>query len=200
MCLILPLALAFDGGTTFEILRRLPLAVRLLFRCWSAIPHLLASISYQVFRIHWLIIYALLPTLITVALWRARERDPEQLENWLDFAVQLILGLVVEFGRFEPASPAHLGASNRIILPDAGLYRFLVIRELRDVGFDLRPRLSDWRYGLLELFFYPPIAVPFRPALGFDVPLTALQASNFARPTKSNPPGGSPVAPPFVAC
>ena len=114
LCLILPLALAFDGGTTFEILRRLPLAVRLLFRCWSAIPHPLASISYQVFLIHWLIIYALLPTLITVALWRARERDPEQLGSWLDFAVLLILGLVVEFGRFEPASPAHLGASNRI--------------------------------------------------------------------------------------
>ena len=76
LCLILPLALAFDGGTTFEILRRLLLAVGLLFRCWSAIPYPLASISYQVFRIHWLIIYALLPTLITVALWRARERDP----------------------------------------------------------------------------------------------------------------------------
>ena len=76
VCLILPLALAFGGGTTFEILRRLPLSARLLLPCWSAIPYLLVSIPYQVFRIHWLIIYALLPTLITVALWRARERDP----------------------------------------------------------------------------------------------------------------------------
>ena len=167
VCLILPLALAFGGGTTLGILRRLPLSVRLLLPCWSAIPYLLVSISYRVFQIHWLVIYALLPTLITVALWRARERDPEQLGSWLDFAVLLILGLVVEFRRFEPAWPPHLGGFNRIILLDAGLYGFLVIRELRNVGFDLRPRLSDWRHGLRELALYAPIAVALGLALGF---------------------------------
>jgi hypothetical protein len=112
-------------------------------------------------------IYAMLPILITFTLWWAREHDPEQLGNWLDFAVLLILGLVVEFRQFEPAWPPHLGAFNRIILLDAGLYGFLVIRELKNVGFDLRPRLSDWKYALRELAFYAPIAVPLGLALGF---------------------------------
>ena len=114
VCLILPLALAFGGGTTLSILRRLPLSARLLLPCWSAIPYLLVSISYRVFQIHWLVIYALLPTLLTVALWRARERDPEQLGSWLDFAVLLILGLVVEFRRFEPAWPRILASAQRM--------------------------------------------------------------------------------------
>ena len=167
LCLALPLALAFAGGTTVSVLRRLPLAARLLFPCWSTIPYLLVSISYQVFQIQWLVLYALLPTVIAVALWRAREHDPEQRGNWLDFAVLLILGLVVEFRRFEPAWPPHLGAFNRILLLDAGLYGFLVIRQLGNVGFDLRPRLSDWKNGLRELVFYAPIAVPLGLALGF---------------------------------
>jgi len=112
-------------------------------------------------------IYGLLPTLIAVVLWRAREHDPNQLGYWLDFAVLLILGLIVEFRRFEPAWPGDLGAFNRIILLDAGLYGFLIIRELSNVGFDLRPRLSDWKYGLRELVFYAPIAVPLGLALAF---------------------------------
>src|SRR5215472_16689535 len=59
-------------------------------------------------------VYALLPTLIAVVLWRAREHDPNQLGYCLDFAVLLILGLIVEFRRFEPGWPAESGAFNRI--------------------------------------------------------------------------------------
>ena len=106
-------------------------------------------------------------TLVAVALWRTHERDPEQLGHWLDFAVLLILGFVVEFRRFEPAWPAHLGAFNRIILFDAGLYGFMIVRQLSHVGFDLRPRFSDWKNGIRELVLYAPIAVPIGLALGF---------------------------------
>jgi len=116
---------------------------------------------------HWLLVYALLPTLIAVVLWRAHERDPEQIGHWLDFAVLLILGLIVEFRRFDAAWPAHLSAFNRIILLDAGLYGFVVIRRLSNVGFDLRPQLCDWKNGLRELAFYAPIAVPLGLAIGF---------------------------------
>ena len=116
---------------------------------------------------HWLLVYALLPTLIAVVLWRAHQRDPEQIGHWLDFAVLLILGLIVEFRRFDAAWPAHLSAFNRIILLDAGLYGFVVIRRLSNVGFDLRPQLCDWKNGLRELAFYAPIAVPLGLAIGF---------------------------------
>jgi membrane protease YdiL (CAAX protease family) len=113
------------------------------------------------------VIYALLPTLVAVAPWRAHERNPRQLGHWLDFAVLLILGFVVEFRRFEPAWPTHLQAFNRITVFDAGLYGFIVIRKLSNVGFDLRPRFSDWKNGLRELVLYAPIAVPLGLALGF---------------------------------
>ncbi len=112
-------------------------------------------------------IYGLLPVLIAVVLWPAGERDNEQRGTWVDFAVLLALGLVVEFRRFEPAWPPHLGGFNRIILLDAGLYGFVVIRRLSNVGFDLRPSLSDLKNGLRELAFYAPIALPVGLTLGF---------------------------------
>ena len=167
MCLVLPLALGLAGTWVVRALNRLPVVVRLLLPCWSAIPYLLVSVDRGVFDLHWLVIYGLLPVLVAVVLWRAREQDAEQRGTWLDFAVLIILGLVVEFRCFEPAWPRHLGGFNRIILLDAGLYGFVVIRQLGNVGFDLRPRLSDLKNGLREVAFYAPIALPVGLALGF---------------------------------
>jgi len=166
-CLVLPFSLAFAGRTATGVLSRVRLTVRLSLPLCLGIPYLLVSIERGVFQMHWLLVYALLPTLIAVVLWRAHERDPEQIGHWLDFAVLLILGLIVEFRRFDAAWPAHLSAFNRIILLDAGLYGFVVIRRLSNVGFDLRPQLCDWKNGLRELAFYAPIAVPLGLAIGF---------------------------------
>lgn len=127
----------------------------------------MVATSRGIFRAHWLIIYGLLPVLIAVLLWRAAEQDPEQHGAWLDFVVLLVLGLVVEFRYFERAWPAHLGGFNRLILLDAGLYGFVVIRRLSNVGFDLRLRATDVKVGLRELALYTPIAVPLGLALGF---------------------------------
>lgn len=167
MCLALPLALASAGQSVTLALNRLPLVARLLLPAWSAIPYLLVSASRGIFQLQWLMIYTLLPTLIAIVLWHAAERDPEQRGTWLDFAVVLILGLVVEFRRFEPAWPRHSGGFNRIILLNAGLYGFLIIRQLGNVGFDLRPRFSDLRNGLRELAFYAPMAIALGLSLGF---------------------------------
>lgn len=167
LCLLLPAALAWGGAAVVRALDRLPLVARLLLPCWSCVPYLLVSIPRGIFQIHWLTIYGLLPVLIAFVLWRARERDPQQRGHWLDFAVLLILGLVVEFRRFEPAWPPHLAGFNRIILLDAGLYGFVVIRQLTNVGFDLRPRFSDVKNGFRELAFYAPIGVGLGLWLGF---------------------------------
>jgi uncharacterized protein len=167
LCLVLPLALGFAGASMKRALDRLPLVARLLLPCWSAVPYVLVSVDRGIFEFRWLTIYASLPVLVAILLWRAGEQDAEQRGRWLDFAVILILGLVVEFRRFEPAWPPHLGGFNRIILLDAGLYGFVIIRGLSNVGFDLRPRLSDLKNGLRELAFYTPIALPLGLALGF---------------------------------
>lgn len=167
LCLVLPVALAFWGKTVVGLVNRLPLPARLSLPCWSGVPYVLVTLSLGGFQVWWLVVYALLPVLIATVLWRARQRDPEERGDWLDFAVLVILGLVVEFHRFEPAWPPHLQGFNRAILLDAGLYGFIAIRQLNGIGFDLRPRFSDVKNGLRELAFYAPIAVPLGLALGF---------------------------------
>lgn len=167
LCLVAPVALAFWGRAVVPLVNRLPLMARLVLPCWSAIPYLLVTVSRGTFQVRWLMVYALLPVLIATILWLARQRDPEQRACWLDFAVLVVLGLVVEFHRFEPAWPPHFQGFNRAILLDAGLYGFVVIRQLSGIGFDLRPRLSDVKNGLRELAFYAPIAAPLGLALGF---------------------------------
>jgi CAAX protease family protein len=167
LCLILPLTLAFAGAATIRFVNGRPIVARLLLPLWSCAPYVLVSASHGVFKTQWLIVYGLLPVLFAVALWRAATEDPEQRGHLLDFAVLLILGLVVEFRWFESAWPRHLQGFNRIILLDAGLYGFLVIRQLGKVGFNLQPRLSDVMNGLRELVFYAPVGVLLGLALGF---------------------------------
>jgi CAAX protease family protein len=81
--------------------------------------------------------------------------------------VLAVLGIVVEFHLFEQAWPQHLGSFNRLILLDTGIYGFLAIRQLTNVGFQFVPRLQDLKTGLRELVFYAPIAIPLGLGLGF---------------------------------
>ncbi|HLH33474.1 MAG TPA: CPBP family intramembrane glutamic endopeptidase [Alloacidobacterium sp.] len=97
----------------------------------------------------------------------ATKLDPQQRGHALDFLVLFALGSAVDLRWFEPAWPHALVAVNKLILLDAGLYGFLVIRKLDGVGFDLRWRWQDWKTGLRELLFYVPIAVALGLAIGF---------------------------------
>jgi membrane protease YdiL (CAAX protease family) len=54
-----------------------------------------------------------------------------------------------------------------MLLLDAGIYGFLLVRQLDGVGFDLRLRLNDARVGLRELVFYTPMAIALGLSLGF---------------------------------
>ncbi len=166
-CLALPIALAFAGHVTIALLNRLPLPVRLFLPALSAIPYAMVTRSRGMFQPAWLMVYAVLPVCLALLLWAARQSDPEQRGAFRDFEVLLLLGVIVEFRLFERAWPAHLGGFNRILLLNSGLYGFLVIRKLSHVGFDLRPKLADWKSGLRELAFYTPIAIPLGLALGF---------------------------------
>ena len=118
-------------------------------------------------RWDWLVCYLLVPVLIAVLLWHAHQSDPHQHGDWRDFAILLVLGLTVDLRWLEPAWPAHLKVFGKMILLDAGLYGFLAIRQLMDVGFELRPRWQDLKTGLRELMYYAPIALAVGLALGF---------------------------------
>lgn len=111
--------------------------------------------------------YVVLPIAVAALLALAAKCDPQQRGHLLDFLVLFPLGLVVDLRWFEPAWPHALAALNKLILLNAGIYGFHVMRQLSGVGFDLRLRHADWKIGLRELLFYMPIAISLGLAIGF---------------------------------
>ena len=160
-------AFGFMGERVAHAVNRLPVVLRLLLPAVFGVPYILIARPAGIFQADWMVCYLLVPVLIAVLLWHARQGDPEQLGGWRDFAILLVLGLAVDLRWLEPAWPAHLKVFGKMILLDAGLYAFLAIRQLTNVGFDLRARWQDLRTGLRELLFYAPIALPVGLVLGF---------------------------------
>ena len=152
---------------TLQLAQRLPLRLRILAPALLGLPYALVSASTGLFRWTWLALYTLLPVLISLLLYRASLADPEQRGEWRDFIILGVLGLAVDLRWFEPAWGPGLAIFNKVLLLDAGIYGFLAIRQLRQVGFDLRLRLRDFRVGLLWLAAYAPIAVALGLLLGF---------------------------------
>ncbi len=161
------LAAAFFGASIARFSDTLPTWLRLLRPAVLAAPYVLVTCSAGDFRWGWFALYALLPVAVAALLWSAREADPGRRGNWRDFLVLAILGLAVDLRWFEPAWPPHLAVFNKMLLLDAGIYGFLVIRQLDGVGFDLRLRLRDAGIGFRELLLYTPIALFLGLALGF---------------------------------
>jgi uncharacterized protein len=161
------LAMAFFARGLIELAEALPIGLRLSGPAVLCVPYVLVACSTGTFRWYWLALYALLPVAIAMLLWQARQVDSGQNGNWRDFLVLVTLGLAADLRWFEHAWPAHLAVFNKMLLLDAGIYGFLVLRQLDGVGFDLRLHLREVRVGLRELVFYIPIAVPLGLSLGF---------------------------------
>ena len=159
------LAFGFAGDQIIRLCLKLPVLLRLTLPALFGIPYVLAGSQWD--RAHWMVIYFGLPVVIAVLLWHAGRYDPQQRGDWRDFAVLLVLGLAVDLRWLEPAWPTQLSVISKLILLDSGLYGFLVIRQLTNVGFDLRMRMNDMFIGLRELLFFVPIAIPLGLALGF---------------------------------
>jgi len=104
----------------------------------------------------------LLAVILTVTLILTLARSPKP--GWQDWLVLVILALAVELHPFDRAWPvAGLSGMPKLLLLDAALYGFLVVRRLDGIGFDFLPRRADFAFGLREFLFYMPIAL----ALGF---------------------------------
>jgi CAAX protease family protein len=161
------LALAFAEKWFLRTIDRVPRAVQLILPTVGSFCYWVVTVRTGYFQPTFVLIYAVLPVVLIVLLWHASNADPEQRGNWRDLAVLAALGLIVEFRSFEFAWPQHVRSLNRLLLFDTGLYGFLVIRRLTGVGFNLWPRLRDFKIGLRELAFYAPIAIPLGLGLGF---------------------------------
>lgn len=114
--------------------------------------------------VSWKIAGALLLLVLTISLlleWAAHADGTAGIRlQWHDGAALLLLGLPVEFHWLAKAFPiGGLAAFPKLLLLDAGLYGFLVIRRVPGVGFDLRLRLRDLLIGVREWAFFAPLAI-----------------------------------------
>jgi uncharacterized protein len=167
LTLIPLLATAFFSRTFTAAVEWLPLPVRLLCPAVLCVPYVLVTNSLGAFRWDWFALYALLPVAIAVLSWKARQADHARRGNWRDFLVLATLGLAVDLRWFERAWPPHLAVFNKILLLDAGIYGFILVRQLDGVGFDLRLRLRDLATGLREFGWYAPLAIALGLTMGF---------------------------------
>jgi uncharacterized protein len=158
---------AFSGDSLRKQIFSLPTPTRLLLPTALSLPYLIVSFAASTFQWDWFALYALLPVAVALLLQHARYVDENQIGNWRDYLVLLTLGLAVDLRWFEPAWPPHLAVFNKMILLSAGIYGFLFVRELNNVGFDLRLQLRDLRIGLREGAFYIPIALTLGLSVGF---------------------------------
>lgn len=166
--LLAPMLVAgFCPSSVGRLGRLLPRTLRVAGPALLCVPYALTTRSFGVFRWGWFAVYALLPVSIAFLLEQAQNEDTEQSGNWRDFAVLLVLGLAVDLRWLEPAWPRGLAALGKILLLDAGIFGFLVVRKLEGVGFDLRLTLKDLRRGLGEYCLYALIAIPLGLWLGF---------------------------------
>ena len=162
--------LGFAAERVARAVGRWPVAVRVSLPALLVAPYVMVSISNDMFRWGWFALYAALPMVITWLLLHAVATDPEQRGGWPDALILLVLGLAVDLRWFDRAWPSELRALNELFLVDAGLYGFLVIRQLNGTGFDFHLKWSDWKTGLRELVFFAPIVLVLGVRLGFIHP------------------------------
>ena len=167
LTLIPYLAVAFFPDALAVRVRILPVQARFACPAALSIPYVLVACGAGVFRWGWFALYALLPVAIALLLGQAARVDAGQRGNWRDFLVLAALGLAVDLRWFETAWPAHLAVFNKVLLLDAGIYGFVLIRQLDGTGFNLRLRLKDLGLGLREVAFYTPLALALGLGLGF---------------------------------
>jgi CAAX protease family protein len=155
------------GERVGQACSRWPSSVRTALPVLCALPYVLISCSHQMFSWKWCALYVALPVAIAWLLGQAAIADPEQRGNWRDAIILLTLGLAVDLRWFERAWPSTLTALGKLLLVDAALYGFVVIRQLTGTGFDFHFRWSDWKTGLRELAYFSPLVVAGGLALGF---------------------------------
>ncbi len=164
------IAFGLAGERVARAAERRPRLLRLILPVVLVVPYVLISTSHQMFSWKWMALYTALPVAVAWLLGRAAVADPEQRGNWRDAVVLLVLGISVDLRWFEPAWPAGLTGLGKLLLVDAGLYGFVVLRQLRGTGFDFHFRWSDWKTGFRELALFAPIVIALGIALGFIHP------------------------------
>lgn len=185
LILLIPyLAVAFFPRSIVAAARTWPAWAQIATPALLSASYILVAAGAGMFRWGWFALYLLFPVAMAGLLRQAAQIDPgsssrasvpgrlapaepSQRGNWRDFLILGVLGLAVDLRWFERAWPAHMAVFNKVLLLDAGIYGFVLIRQLEGAGFDLRLRLRDVAIGLREVVFYTPIALVLGLSLGF---------------------------------
>ena len=165
-------AFGFAGERVARVAGRWPRAFRIVLPALLALPYIWISYSHQMILWRWAALYAAIPVAIAWLLERAAAADPEQHGDWRDAVILLALGLAVDLRWLEGLWPPGLAGLGKLLLADAGLYGFMVMRQLRGMGFDFHFRWRDWKTGLRELVFFAPVVIALGLALEFLHPHT----------------------------
>jgi len=161
------LSAAFFPEQLLRVVRGLPKRLKFSLPALLCIPYVLVTCAAGDFRWVWLALYALLPPTVALLLDQAARSDLADRGDWRDYLVLAVLGLAVDLRWFEAAWPAHLAIFNKVLLLDAGIYGFVLIRNLSGTGLNLRLRWNDMKIGARELAFYTPVAIVLGLSLGF---------------------------------
>jgi membrane protease YdiL (CAAX protease family) len=128
------------------------------------VPYLIFALPQSLF--HWSMCLGMMAVILSVAILLAQANAA--VPDWRDWLVLAILGISVDLHFFDRAWPvAGLTGMAKLLLVDAGLYGYLVIRPIENIGFDFRIRRPDLLPGLREFLYFAPIAITLGFALGF---------------------------------
>jgi CAAX protease family protein len=176
----------FFGFGAAEMLQRLLTnrAIRVLVAGLLVVPYIVFSVPRGEFR--W--IYALMLFSIPVAIAALFEflppggvRPATRKLCWQDVVALAVIGLPVEFGWMQGSFPhPGLNALLKILVMDAALYAFLVVRRLDGVGYDFRARVRDVVIGLRECSFFAPIAIVLGIGVRFIAPHDGMPSASSA--------------------
>jgi uncharacterized protein len=153
------LAAAFFSEPLCVRVCALPRWMQLLTPAALCLPYVLVACSAGIFAWRWFALYLMLPVAIAALLSEANRVERAPRLDWREFLILALLGLAVDLRWFEAAWPRYLAIFNKMILLDAGIYGFVLLRRLEGTGFDLRLRKTDLAIGLREAAFYTPIAL-----------------------------------------
>jgi uncharacterized protein len=166
----------FFGFGLMEVLRKsLPTPlIRVLLPGILVIPYLIFSIARGEFRFRYAGILICIPV-FTAALFEflppGGGHESGAKFCWQDMVALSIFFLPVEFGLLGRTFPySGLAAMPKLLLVDAALYSYLVVRKLEGVGYDFRARVRDVAVGVRECALYAPIVIVLGLALHFLKP------------------------------
>jgi uncharacterized protein len=128
------------------------------------VPYLVFALPSGNFHAGYFAFFLLLP--IGIAALFETTRPAANAFSWQDAVALAAIGLPVEL-RWVANSWPGVSAVPKLLLVDAALYAYLVVRRLDGVGYDFRPRWRDFGVGFREWLLFAPIGIGLGLALGF---------------------------------